>query len=282
VRVVGTVGKTDPAHPRPDPTLGEIQMLIDQRTGGGFQASDPVWLSIFRVNERKVSSYRQGRVFLAGDAAHIHSPAGSQGMNTGMQDAINLAWKLAMVMRGAAAATLLDTYSPERNADGEMILSNATRLTDIATLAHPAAQVIRNLALRFMLGFHAVQERIAVTMTETEIAYTQSALSVGARHVPHNLAAGARLDPALYDGPPPGSGDTPRFVLFAADKSRAAKLTAAFPSVLEAAPRASPQVDRMLIVRLDGYIGLSAAASDWATAESYLAKLVSTGPVIAA
>ena len=281
-RVVGTVGKTDPAHPRPDPTLGEIQVLIDQRTGGGFRASDPVWLSTFRVNERKVSSYREGRVFLAGDAAHIHSPAGGQGMNTGMQDAINLAWKLAMVTRGAAAATLLDTYSPERNAVGEMVLSNATRLTDIATLAHPAAQVMRNLVLRFVLGFHAVQDRIAVTMTETEIAYTDSALSVGVRHMPHNLAAGARLDPALYGGLPPGSGDTPRFVLLAADKARAAELTAAFPSILEAAPRASPQADRMLIARPDGYIGLSAAASDWAAAESYLARLVSTRPAIAA
>ena len=64
--------------------------------------SNPVWLTGFAVNERKVTDYRAGRVFLAGDAAHIHSPAGGQGMNTGMQDAFNLAWKLALVEQGLA------------------------------------------------------------------------------------------------------------------------------------------------------------------------------------
>ena len=70
----------------------------------GIQVSDPVWLSSFSINERKVSDYRSGRIFLAGDAAHVHSPAGGQGMNTGMQDACNLAWKLALVARGICAA----------------------------------------------------------------------------------------------------------------------------------------------------------------------------------
>ncbi len=80
--------------------------------------SDPIWLSAFRINERKVKHYRAGRVFLAGDAAHVHSPAGGQGMHTGMQDAINLAWKLALVCRGASD-TLLDSYSVERSAVGD-------------------------------------------------------------------------------------------------------------------------------------------------------------------
>ncbi len=99
-RVIATVGKTDPSHPRPDPTLAEVQAMVDRRAGGGFRVVDPVWLSNFRINERKVSDYARGRVFLAGDAAHVHSPAGGQGMNTGMQDAFNLAWKLAAVMKG--------------------------------------------------------------------------------------------------------------------------------------------------------------------------------------
>ena len=113
---------------------------------------DPVWLTHFRINERKVSRYSQGRAILAGDAAHIHSPAGGQGMNTGMHDAINLAWKLAMVERGQAARSLLDSYSPERSAVGDMVLRNAARLTDMATLSNPVAQGFRNLALRFMLA----------------------------------------------------------------------------------------------------------------------------------
>jgi 2-polyprenyl-6-methoxyphenol hydroxylase-like FAD-dependent oxidoreductase len=90
-RIIATRGKSDEAHPRPDPSIADVQSLIDQRAGGGFSASDPVWLTNFRINERKVGQYRHGRAFLAGDAADIHSPAGGQGMNTGMQDAVNLA-----------------------------------------------------------------------------------------------------------------------------------------------------------------------------------------------
>jgi 2-polyprenyl-6-methoxyphenol hydroxylase-like FAD-dependent oxidoreductase len=127
-RIIATRGKTDPAHPRADPDLADVQAMIDQRAGGGFVASDPVWLTNFRINERKVAQYRYGRIFLAGDAAHIHSPAGGQGMNTGMQDAFNLAWKLAMVIHGDASDSLLDSYSPERSAIGDMVLRNATCL----------------------------------------------------------------------------------------------------------------------------------------------------------
>ena len=86
----------------PIPTLEQVQAVIDQRGPGGIKASTPIWLSNFTINERKVADYSAGRVFLAGDAAHIHSPAGGQGMNTGMQDAFNLAWKLALVCRGLA------------------------------------------------------------------------------------------------------------------------------------------------------------------------------------
>ena len=95
-----------------DPTLEEVQAVLDERGPGGIMASSPIWLASFRINERKVADYRAGRVFLAGDAAHIHSPAGGQGMNTGMQDACNLAWKLALVCRGTAAPEpLLESYS---------------------------------------------------------------------------------------------------------------------------------------------------------------------------
>ena len=265
-RVVATRGRTDPARRRPDPTLADVQALVDRRAGGGFRVADPVWLTTFRINERKVDAYRRGRVFLAGDAAHIHSPAGGQGMNTGMQDAINLAWKLAMVARGQAAATLLDSYSPERTAVGDMVLRNAGRLTDMATLAHPAAQAARNLALRFLLGLHAVRERMATTMSEIEIAYADSPLSRGP-------GAGARWDPQQDAGPPPGSGREPLFVLYAADPARGAALAARFPALLEPAPRTPPDGSTLVVVRPDGYVGLSAAGEAWDEAERYLHAL---------
>ena len=262
-RVVADVGKADLDKPPTNPTLEDVQALIDRRAGGGFRAYDPVWLTHFRINERKVAEYRAGRIFLAGDAAHIHSPAGGQGMNTGMQDAINLAWKLAMVIRGDAAPALLDSYSPERSAVGDMVLRNAAALTSVSTVANPAAQALRNVALRFLLGLHAVQHRMATTMSEIDIAYPHSPLSSGA-------GAGARLAPEQYGGPPPGSGRAPRFVLHAADANEARALIDRFPMLLEAAPRVPPAGAGLLIVRPDGYVGFSSAGEAWTQASAYL------------
>ena len=265
-RIIATVGKTDPAHIRPDPTLDEVQTLVDQRAGGGFWVSDPVWLSNFRINERKVAEYRHGRVFLTGDASHVHSPAGGQGMNTGMQDAINLAWKLAMVVRGQAAATLLDSYSTERSGIGDMVLRNASRMTDMATLANPVAQSARNIALHILLGLHAVRSRMAATMSEVEIAYPHSPLSAGSH-------AGRRWTPQHYAGSPPGEGREPRFVLYATDRERGAALAKQFPTLLEPAPRVLFEPENLLIVRPDGYVGLSASRDAWGEAERYLEAL---------
>ena len=117
-RVVADVG----GEPRQEPSLEEVQALVAGRGLAGVVLSDPVWLASFGVNERKVENYRAGRVFLAGDAAHVHSPAGGQGMNTGMQDAFNLAWKLALVEQGLASPDLLDSYSVERSAVAKGIL----------------------------------------------------------------------------------------------------------------------------------------------------------------
>jgi 2-polyprenyl-6-methoxyphenol hydroxylase-like FAD-dependent oxidoreductase len=91
-------------------TLAQLQAIADQYTGGRLRLRDPVWISDFRVHNRGAARYRAGPVFLAGDAAHVHSPAGAQGMNTGIQDAVNLGWKLALTTRGLAAPTLLDIY----------------------------------------------------------------------------------------------------------------------------------------------------------------------------
>lgn len=265
-RVITTLGKTDAAHPRPDPTLDDVQAFVDRRAGGGIRVSDPVWLTNFRINERKVRDYRRGRVFLAGDAAHIHSPAGGQGMNTGMQDAVNLAWKLAMVERGQSAESLLDSYSPERSAVGDLVLRNAARLTDMATLSNPAAQAARNLALRFLLGLHAVRDRMATQMSEIEIAYAGSPLSSGP-------GSGARWEPEAYGGPPPGAGGEPRFLVYAADAARGAELARRFPRLLEPAPRSPPRGSGLFVVRPDGYVGLSAEDGAWDAADGYLRAL---------
>ena len=114
-----------------EPTLERFQQIIDERTGRrDIRLHDATWLSLYRANVRMVDRYRVGRVFLAGDAAHVHSPAGGQGMNTGIQDAYNLGWKLGEVLAGASGE-LLDTYEEER-------LPIAAELLGITTKLHRA------------------------------------------------------------------------------------------------------------------------------------------------
>ena len=96
------------------PELHHIQAVLDRLSPEPTTARNLRWSSVFRISHRIVDAYGRGRVFVAGDAAHIHPPTGAQGMNTGIQDAHNLAWKLALALAGDAAPGLLDTYDAER------------------------------------------------------------------------------------------------------------------------------------------------------------------------
>jgi 2-polyprenyl-6-methoxyphenol hydroxylase-like FAD-dependent oxidoreductase len=175
-RVLADLPASGADHP-PAPTLEQVQAMIDRRGPAGLVAFDPIWLTGFRINGRKVSSYRWGRIFLAGDAAHVHSPAGGQGMNTGMQDAFNLAWKLALVVRGECDEHLLDSYSPERSKVGDEVLKAAGQLTTVGTMRNPVARTVRNLVGHIMLGLAPVQHAFADTMTEVAIGYPDSPLN---------------------------------------------------------------------------------------------------------
>jgi hypothetical protein len=111
---------------RPTPGLGPLQAVADRLVPGKPQLSDLRWGSVFRISMRLAANYRKGNVFLAGDAAHIHPPTGGQGMNTGIQDAYNLAWKLALVLAGAAPESLLDSYEAERRPVGAEVVARTT------------------------------------------------------------------------------------------------------------------------------------------------------------
>ncbi len=144
----------------PEPPLDDLQAIADAFTGGTLRLRDPVWQTYFRLHHRQAVHYREGRVFLAGDAAHVHSPAGAQGMNTGIQDAWNLGWKLALVDRGLADDELLDSYEAERWPIGRFVLRFTDRATSIATSDRPSVRLIRTqlaprvapLVLRFSRG----------------------------------------------------------------------------------------------------------------------------------
>src|SRR5215469_11623047 len=107
----------------PGPALPDLQAVADDLLPDRPRLSDLRWSSIFRISMRLAASYRRGRVFIAGDAAHIHPPTGGQGMNTGIQDAYNLAWKLALVLEGAAPESLLDSYEAERRPVGAAVVA---------------------------------------------------------------------------------------------------------------------------------------------------------------
>jgi 2-polyprenyl-6-methoxyphenol hydroxylase-like FAD-dependent oxidoreductase len=109
-------------------SLTELQAIVDPPTGGCVRVRDPAWLTRFHLHHRQTAHYRAGRVFLAGDAAHVHSPVGAQGMNTGIQDAWNLGWKLALVSRGSASHRLLDSYEAERWPVGNFLLRYTDRI----------------------------------------------------------------------------------------------------------------------------------------------------------
>ncbi|MFE3452500.1 FAD-dependent monooxygenase [Nonomuraea sp. NPDC059194] len=124
----------DAAGQWPDPTLATLQQAMIERTGrADLRLSNPQWLSAWRYNLRMVDTYRVGPVLLAGDAAHVHSPFGGHGMNTGIQDAYNLGWKLALVLRDVAADSLLDTYQTERLPVARAVLADSDQRFSAAT-----------------------------------------------------------------------------------------------------------------------------------------------------
>jgi 2-polyprenyl-6-methoxyphenol hydroxylase-like FAD-dependent oxidoreductase len=122
-------------------TLEELQAMVAMPTDGSVTVRDPAWLTSFHLHHRQTAHYRTGNVFLAGDAAHIHSPVGAQGMNTGMQDAWNLGWKLALVSRGTAAPRLLDSYEAERWPVGHFLLRYTDRLFGTFTRAMSSGRI---------------------------------------------------------------------------------------------------------------------------------------------
>lgn len=140
------------------------------------------WFSTYHVHHRVADSFRRGRVFLAGDAAHIHSPVGGQGMNTGIGDAVNLAWKLAPAVRGRGAM-LLDTYEPERRAFAERLVATTDRGFTFATsdgvLARRVRLGILPRLLQTMMKRTAVRRFMFRVLSQIEIAYRQSAISGG-------------------------------------------------------------------------------------------------------
>ncbi len=212
-------------------TLDEIKDVTRRALGTDFGMHSPRWMSRFHSDERQVPQYRVGRVFLAGDAAHCHSPAGGQGMNTGLQDAANLGWKLTAVLRGQASDALLDTYQTERHPVGRMVLRSSGALIRGAMVKSKAGRFVRN-ALGGLL-MKRVGMRAARLVSGIGIHYGPAV------RVPDVDLVDGRLYEALRGG---------RFVLVANDQP------ADVPEYVHVVKPVTP-VAEPILVRPDGYLG---------------------------
>jgi 2-polyprenyl-6-methoxyphenol hydroxylase-like FAD-dependent oxidoreductase len=165
------------ARGRHPPTLEEIQRLVDLRAPEHVHVSDATWLANFRCSRRSTSVYRRGRVLLAGDAVHVHSPAGGQGMNTGILDAHNLAWKLALVASSRSPVSLLDTYAEERAPVATEVIGLTHTLVQLGTMRNAWKRALRDMLVPLVSRVEPVQRRAVRRMGQLQVTYRASSLT---------------------------------------------------------------------------------------------------------
>ena len=151
------------------PTLDELREALNGAYGTDFNAREPRWISRFTDMSRQAATYRRGRVLVAGDAAHVHPPQGGQGLNVGVQDAVNLGWKLARVVAGTAPESLLDTYHDERHPVGARVLQNTMAQVALAT-ADDRHQALRN-SVAELLAMDEPRRHIAAMVSGLDVRY---------------------------------------------------------------------------------------------------------------
>lgn len=149
----------------------EVRGVARRALGTDFGMHDPRWMSRFHSDERQAPTYRVGRVFLAGDAAHVHSPAGGQGMNTGIQDAANLAWKLAAAVQGWGSDALLDSYQAERHPVGRAVLRSSGAIIRAALIGPAAGRMARNFIASTAFSVPALAARVVGSITGIGFTY---------------------------------------------------------------------------------------------------------------
>ncbi|WP_432157898.1 FAD-dependent monooxygenase [Streptomyces sp. bgisy153] len=247
--------------------LDEVKEVTRRALGTDYGMHDARWLSRFHSDERQAPRYRVGRVFLAGDAAHVHSPAGGQGMNTGLQDAANLGWKLAAVVKGHAPEALLDTYQTERHPVGKAVLRSSGGLVRLARARNPVLRAVRGLVSAFVNVARPAQRKALGQISGIGYRYPapRGAHRLTGTRVPDvALADGGRLYEALRGG---------RFVLLAPADGPGADPKGVRADGVTVARWASARRTTVL-VRPDGYAAWASDAPDAAALEAALAAHV--------
>ncbi|MFE6200792.1 FAD-dependent monooxygenase [Streptomyces sp. NPDC057838] len=246
--------------------LDEVKEVTRLALGRDFGMHDARWMSRFHSDERQVPAYRVGRVFLAGDAAHVHTPAGGQGMNTGLQDAANLGWKLAAVVRGHADPALLDSYQLERHPVGRAVLRSSGGIVRLAMAKSPWALASRAVLTGFLNAAGPARRKVVGEITGIGYRYPapRGAHRLTGRRVPDVALEGGRLYEALRGG---------RFVLITPGAYRDGGTREDRLAVEHWRSARGTTV----LVRPDGYAAWAADAADTAAIEEALAAHVGTG-----
>lgn len=277
-----------------EPTVGDFQSAIDLCGIENVRVSDPRWMTVFHISERKTPAYSRGRVFLAGDATNIHSPVGGQGMNTGIQDAANLMWKLSLVHRRRAHPPLLESYDAERKPISDALMGVTSVALRTATASNWLLERMRDALLSRIATFEPVQDRLRGSVSEIGINYRRSPIvrDAGGHSALH---AGDRApDCAVIDE----TGTN--FRMFDLLKEPLHTVIAAVPGADARLPRLADMLRRyrdvvqgcvlvdgddefhkryasaggmLYAVRPDGYIGFRGTCSDIATLEEWASSV---------
>ncbi|WP_434588549.1 FAD-dependent oxidoreductase [Streptomyces sp. A5-4] len=268
---VGGWDRTSGDVPDSAPTdFEELRSIVARAFGSDFGMHDARWLSRFHSDERQVPSYRVGRALLAGDAAHTHSPAGGQGMNTGIQDAANLGWKLAAVVNGWAPEGLLDTYHSERHPVGKAVLRSSGAIVRLAMAHNPAQRALRS-ALSLLVG------RVRPVGRQTLGQITGIGYAYGAPRGAHRLTGKRVPDVGLRDGRLHEVLRAGKFVLITpGGEGGPADEPASGREDRLVVTRWTSDRRTTLLVRPDGYVAWAADAADPGAIRSALTEW--TGP----
>jgi 2-polyprenyl-6-methoxyphenol hydroxylase-like FAD-dependent oxidoreductase len=211
----------------PDRIVARFREVVHAHAAADAVVDDAVWTSSFHLHRRVVDHVRVGRCFVAGDAAHLHSPAGGQGMNTGIQDAFNLAWKLALVLRGRAPDALLDSYEAERRPVALGVLKGSEALTRMVTLRDPLARDLRDVFLSLVTEIGFARRRLSLGASELAIAYRDSPIVAedreGLLRALRPVAAGSGMRGYLSFAAAPRAGDRAPNVAFTAPGANGAE-----------------------------------------------------------
>ena len=275
----------------------EIELRIKEEAKLALDIHDVEWFSTYKVHTRHVSHFSAGRCFLAGDSAHIHSPAGAQGMNTGIQDSYNLAWKLALVLKGVADQKLLATYNEERLENARNLLQTTDRMFQFAAgsewfLAFLRTNVLPSVA-KYILSLDSVRKFIFPLISQIGINYRHSSLSQHAGDEHFNIKAGDRMPYFLVDGESIYDRvHRPRFHFVAFSEARGdleelqAELESQYAFVDFNAISLAPEVSEAfgtdksfsVLLRPDGYIGYLSTETSLDKLKVYLADFVKSRP----